>query len=59
MVCDHTWMMKMERTMIIIIMGHTMEEEAGIRWGSFITSERPGSSQPAQGNNTVLLCVPV
>jgi hypothetical protein len=40
MVCDHTWMMKMERTINIIIMGTMKEEEAGIRWGSFITSEQ-------------------
>jgi hypothetical protein len=35
------------------------EEEADIRWGSFITNERPGRSKPAHGNNTVLLYVPV
>ena len=34
----------MERTAIniIIIMGGTMEEETGIMWDSFITSERLG-----------------
>jgi hypothetical protein len=62
----------MERTTIIfIIMGRAMKEEAGIRWGSFITSEHPGIvsrglrshqaslSQSAHGNNTVLWYVPV
>jgi hypothetical protein len=44
--CDHTWMMRMERTTInIMMMGRAMKkEEAGTRWGpwgSFITSERP------------------
>jgi hypothetical protein len=47
MVCDQTWMMKMERTTIniIIIMGRTMKkEDAGITVGGavFITSVRPG-----------------
>jgi hypothetical protein len=54
------------------MMGHTMkEEEAGTRWGSFITSEGPGvvncglrshqasQSQLAQGNKTAMLYVPV
>ena len=41
--CDHTWITKMERTTIDIVMRHTMEEEeAGIRWGGFKTSVHPG-----------------
>ena len=70
--CDQTWITKMERTTIDIVMRHTMkEEEAGIRWGGFKTSVRPGlievdsalrSHQASQsqsahwpGNNTVLM----
>jgi len=36
MVFDPTWMMKMERTINIIMMGRAMKEEAGITVGGVV-----------------------
>jgi len=45
MVCDHTWIVKMERkTIDIIMMGRTVKEEVGSRWGSFIASDAISAS---------------